>query len=764
MIKNADFGFLVYLVGIVYPRRNSSCFILYMFLNYCNVLKQQQIFTLRAITSTFFTNFVGKSAVWDSDNTVIVNGNTEGGSLKYLVANEPSNKIIKRKVNVIQKPLKNNSVALISYNLLFNLNSASNCTFRHCRDKSIKFADEVELSLINTSSDWSPIVIDTCLKNYFTLPKLVCTGDVLSVDLKKYGKEIFFLSNKLNNIKQTLYFKCTKVIYMGKLVHEGYLCATNKSTVKQVSNIQSFIPRIFSCEREICDDLLSCPEGFFSYFESMKKAVIPFVNKTQSNFQPIFLVEGRKGSGKSLLVQCLANYFGMHLYTINNFDISANIYAQNEVKLKNVFFGAKMVAPSIVEIKDFENFGKNNEGEYDERLISHFIQEVRSLFRNNSFPLVMFCCCNEKCIPGELKRIFLKIFDIKAPNDSEREKILWWILESMNAKTDADINGIANKTHGFLFEDLKALAHRAVTEFYSEHTNEESVPENYFLRALEFMQSTYHENLGAPRVPQVKWDDVGGLSDVKEEIIKTIKLPLKHPDLLKTTGLKRSGLLLYGPPGTGKTLIAKAVATECGLCFLSVKGPELLNMYVGQSEQNVREVFERARDASPCIIFFDELDSLAPNRGASGDSGGVMDRVVSQLLAEMDGLNKSGVIFIIGATNRPDLIDPALLRPGRIDKLLYVGPCTDEDSKSAVLTALTRKFLLEENAVIDKTVKICPDNFSGADFYGICSGAWMSAVRRLISDIENGKTFISINTLIRSAALLSNLSVFLDLI
>ncbi|CAG9763412.1 unnamed protein product [Ceutorhynchus assimilis] len=161
-------------------------------------------------------------------------------------------------------------------------------------------------------------------------------------------------------------------------------------------------------------------------------------------------------------------------------------------------------------------------------------------------------------------------------------------------------------------------------------------------------------------------------------------------------------------------------------------------MYVGQSEQNVREVFEKARQASPCIIFFDELDSLAPNRGLSGDSGGVMDRVVSQLLAEMDGLNAAGKVFIIGATNRPDLIDPALLRPGRFDKLLYVGPCTDLESKVSVMKALTRKFVLSKRVNLQEIVKNCPTNITGADFYGICSTAWSLAAKRLIEAIEKG--------------------------
>lgn len=189
-----------------------------------------------------------------------------------------------------------------------------------------------------------------------------------------------------------------------------------------------------------------------------------------------------------------------------------------------------------------------------------------------------------------------------------------------------------------------------------------------FNKALDASRSSYSESIGAPKIPNVTWDDVGGLAKVKTEILDTIQLPLEHPELFADGLKKRSGVLLYGPPGTGKTLLAKAVATSCSLNFFSVKGPELLNMYIGESEANVRRVFQRARDAKPCVIFFDELDSVAPKRGNQGDSGGVMDRIVSQLLAELDGMAEGSAgadVFVIGATNRPDLLDPALLRPGR---------------------------------------------------------------------------------------------------
>ncbi|KAF2981056.1 hypothetical protein EK904_002246 [Melospiza melodia maxima] len=238
-------------------------------------------------------------------------------------------------------------------------------------------------------------------------------------------------------------------------------------------------------------------------------------------------------------------------------------------------------------------------------------------------------------------------------------------------------------------------------------------------------------------IPSVSWQDVGGLQEVKKEILDTIQLPLEHPELL-SLGLCRSGLLLYGPPGTGKTLLAKAVATTCTMTFLSVKGPELINMYVGQSEENVRNVFARARAAAPCIIFFDELDSLAPSRGRSGDSGGVMDRVVSQLLAELDGLHSSREVFVIGATNRPDLLDPALLRPGRFDKLVYVGISEDRESQLQVLSAVTRRFKLDPSVNLTTILEKCPAQLTGADIYALCSDAMMCAVKRKVEWIEEG--------------------------
>lgn len=246
--------------------------------------------------------------------------------------------------------------------------------------------------------------------------------------------------------------------------------------------------------------------------------------------------------------------------------------------------------------------------------------------------------------------------------------------------------------------------------------------------------------IGTPKVPNVKWEDVGGLEDVKKAILDTVQLPLMHRELFASGLRKRSGVLLYGPPGTGKTLLAKAVATECSLNFLSVKGPELINMYIGESEKNVRDIFQKARAARPCVVFFDELDALAPARGAAGDSGGVMDRVVSQMLAEIDGVSGNGQdLFMIGASNRPDLIDPALLRPGRFDKLLYVGVSTESTHRLRVLEALTRKFKLDKYVSLPTIARRCPVNFTGADLYALCADAWMNGAKRKVEDDEEAK-------------------------
>ncbi|KAJ3089860.1 peroxisomal assembly protein, partial [Physocladia obscura] len=375
------------------------------------------------------------------------------------------------------------------------------------------------------------------------------------------------------------------------------------------------------------------------------------------------------------------------------------------------------------------------------------------------------------------------------PSESDRTTIIANLTSRVKLAGDIEKKKLAVQTAGLVPADLVSLIARALaisidgvaplTSNPSHQVTELDIAQAGlvisnadFETALTFTKKTQADNIGAPSIPNMllqtnetcdhslqtqlikhaqdlesmffaeatllspvdndkAGDDVGGLSHIRSNINDTIQLPLERPELFAAGMKKRSGILLFGPPGTGKTLIAKAVATTFSLNFLSVKGPELLNMYIGESEANVRRIFQQARNAKPCVIFFDELDSVAPKRGDKGDSsGGVMDRIVSQLLAELDnvGGGSGGEVFVIGATNRPDLLDAALLRPGRFDKMLYLGVSGEKEKQVSVLQALTRNL----ETVADRL----PEHLTGADLYALCSDAMLKAISRTIRTVD----------------------------
>ncbi|KAL2829761.1 hypothetical protein BDW59DRAFT_34133 [Aspergillus cavernicola] len=371
-------------------------------------------------------------------------------------------------------------------------------------------------------------------------------------------------------------------------------------------------------------------------------------------------------------------------------------------------------------------------------------------------------------IPEGIRGMFTHEFEITAPEEKEREGILRNAISERSIKVapDADLGTVALKTAALVAGDLvdvverASVARRARLEKLANIASKQSsnskvtvrdvllaggeavrgVTKADFDTAVDAARKNFADSIGAPKIPNVGWQDVGGLTNVKDALIETIQLPLERPELFAKGMKKRSGILFYGPPGTGKTLLAKAIATEFSLNFFSVKGPELLNMYIGESEANVRRVFQRARDARPCVVFFDELDSVAPKRGNQGDSGGVMDRIVSQLLAELDGMNggeeNSGGVFVIGATNRPDLLDTALLRPGRFDKMLYLGVSDTHDKQATILEALTRKFALNPDVSLSRVSDRLPLTYTGADLYALCSDAMLKAITRKATAVD----------------------------
>ena len=370
-------------------------------------------------------------------------------------------------------------------------------------------------------------------------------------------------------------------------------------------------------------------------------------------------------------------------------------------------------------------------------------------------------------LPDGIRSLFTQELEISAPNEGEREIIVKNVCleQSLSLDPSVDLSSVALKTAALVAGDLVDVVNRASLarskrlEKLAEDQNVspsdiilsggsavKGLLAEDFTSAVSHARSTFSDSIGAPKIPTVTWNDVGGLADQKSSIMETISLPLSRPELFAKGMRKRSGILFYGPPGTGKTLLAKAIATEFSLNFFSVKGPELLNMYIGESEANVRRVFQRARDARPCVVFFDELDSVAPKRGNQGDSGGVMDRIVSQLLAELDGMSSGGGssedsngtgssgngggIFVIGATNRPDLLDPALLRPGRFDKMLYLGVSSTHAQQVTILEALTRNFNLAPDVDLKRVAEKLPFTYTGADLYALCSDAMLKAISR----------------------------------
>ncbi|XP_034948929.1 peroxisome assembly factor 2 isoform X2 [Chelonus insularis] len=425
---------------------------------------------------------------------------------------------------------------------------------------------------------------------------------------------------------------------------------------------------------------------------------------------------------------------GFNFYNIDCSEIQTVSPSQTEAKLRLAFNQAEQSVPCILKLSNIQIFGKNAEGKIDERITSSFSEQLNDLYKTKmTLPLIIIATLEGTDIPLDIKRNFIEEIQIDHLTQNERIELLDWFLKVNGIKYQADLSKIASMCSGYTFYNIENLTLQAITNYHKRILTEGelNINDDDFLKAHNDLRSIFSSQIGAPKCPEVYWKDIGGLANLKHEIIRRIEIPLIHG-----FGVQSGGILFYGPPGTGKTLLAKAVATECKLNFLAVKGPELLNMYVGQSEKNVRDLFERARAASPCIIFFDELDALAPNRGRSGDSGGVMDRVVSQLLAEMDGLGSSAKTFIIGATNRPDLIDPALLRPGRFDKLLYIGVYSDPDSQLSVLQAITRKFHLADNVKLDDIVNKLPSNLTGADLQSLCSNAWLNAARNVIETYE----------------------------
>ncbi|XP_016847023.2 peroxisome biogenesis factor 6 isoform X2 [Anolis carolinensis] len=620
------------------------------------------------------------------------------------------------------------------------------------------FAKELHIEIVSSPAYSTRGVYDQILYQHFQTPRVVQEEDILCVPT--VGHPEFLEENSETFFRWTdLYFKVKRILPIEeKLQTVGYLVDTQHTSLFLIGSTNSAVPSFPSQYPQGYWSSLS-PAGLCTAVKQLCDILGPYLHNrgTLLNRSGSILLSGPSGVGKLTAVRAACSRLNIHLFKVDCVGLCGDTSASTEAKLHAAFLEAELYNPCVLLMKDVELLGRDRDGlGEDSRVILALRHLLLDREMKTGYPvLVIGTTTKLGDIPTDLQTAFLHEVKIEVPSEEERKAMLSMLTENFPLGKEVSLTKLARQTAGFVLGDFCALlslsSHAAYTRIQSSSFLGAAMDEEEhdfcaagfpllaedFVTALDKLHEAQSQAIGAPKIPSVFWQDIGGLQDVKKEILDTIQLPLEHPELL-SLGLRRSGLLLYGPPGTGKTLLAKAVATECTMTFLSVKGPELINMYVGQSEENVREVFARARAAAPCIIFFDELDSLAPNRGRSGDSGGVMDRVVSQLLAELDGLDSSQDVFVIGATNRPDLLDSALLRPGRFDKLVYVGVNEDRDSQLQVLSAITRKFKMDPSVNLLGVLDKCPVQLTGADLYALCSDAMMSAIKRKVEWIEEG--------------------------
>lgn len=460
------------------------------------------------------------------------------------------------------------------------------------------------------------------------------------------------------------------------------------------------------------------------------------------------LLHGPPGTGKTLIAKAVANETGAAFFPIAGPEIMSGLAGKAEENLRKVFTDAEEKAPSIIFIDEVDAIapkrGKTG-GDQEKRIVSQLLTLMDGM-RSRGQVIVMAATNRPNSLDPALRRFgrFDKEVEIGIPDLEGRHEILKIHSKNMRMHEDVDLLRLASDTHGFVGSDLSELCAEAALQCIRERLHEIDIDDEHldpvFLNSLRVTFHHFRYALGqsnpsalreaAVEVPNVSWADVGGLEETKRTLREIVEFPTLYPDKFKKFGIAASkGVLFYGPPGCGKTLMAKAVAHECQANFISIKGPELLTMWFGESESNVRDVFAKARAAAPCVLFFDELDSIAIRRGANQGDSGASDRVVNQLLTEMDGMNKSKDVFIIGATNRPDLIDPAIMRPGRLDQLLFI-PLPDYESRLQVLRAVTRKVPVEPDMQDNfPFLASHTDGFSGADLTEICQRAVKFAIR-----------------------------------
>ena len=465
------------------------------------------------------------------------------------------------------------------------------------------------------------------------------------------------------------------------------------------------------------------------------------------------LLHGPPGCGKTLLARAVANESEANFYSINGPEIMSKFYGESEARLREIFQQAQQNAPSIIFVDELDAIAPKREevtGEVERRVVAQLLALMDGLSGRGNV-IVIGATNRPGALDPALRRPgrFDREIEIGVPDKVGRHEVLQIHTRGMPLAEDVDLKKLADMTHGYTGADLSALgretAMKALRRYLPQiNLEEERIPpavlEKMDVRMDDFVNAYKEITPTAMRevyieVSTVHWDDAGGLEEVKQHLIEAVEWPLKNPEMFKRLGIKPpKGILLYGPPGCGKTLLARAVATESEANFISIKGPEVFSKWVGESEKAIREVFRKARMAAPAVIFLDEMDSLTPRRGAGFSDSGVSERVISQLLTEMDGLVTLQDIVVIAATNRPDVVDPAVLRPGRFDRLIYVSE-PDEKSRLQIFKIYTKDMPTAKDVDLSQLATLTR-YYSGADIESLCREAAMHALRR---DVKAGE-------------------------
>lgn len=470
------------------------------------------------------------------------------------------------------------------------------------------------------------------------------------------------------------------------------------------------------------------------------------------------LLSGPPGSGKTLIARAVANESGAFFFLINGPEVMSKMAGESEANLRRAFEEAENHQPSIIFIDEIDSIAPKRDkthGELERRIVAQLLTLMEGLHTRKQV-IVLAATNRVNSIDPALRRFgrFDKEINIGIPDETGRLEILRVHTKNKKLSDDVDLEKIAKSCHGFTGADIAQLITNAAMQCIREKITISTLDDEQnidagLLRSLEITQAHFEHAMGISNpsalretfieIPSVTWDDIGGMTEIKKELQEMIQYPLNWPGLLDHFGQTLTrGILLYGPSGCGKTLLAKALANDCQANFISIKGPELLTMWFGESERNVRELFDKARQAAPCILFFDEFDSLASSRSSStGDAGGASNRVLNQLLTEIDGISHLKSVYVIGATNRPDIIDKAIMRPGRFDRHVYI-PLPDSKSREHIFKALLRKTPVDSNVDFNQ-LTAATIGFSGADINEICQAAIRLAVREYISSKQDSE-------------------------